>query len=1030
VITREALASARDLAGAVELFRALGYEVSLRRVDPEAWSSSDVRLRLQDGWELYHGCRCGRLDLFFLRAEASSARPACNEFLQGYRGWNANARIVVVTVHETRWAIHGLDQAGRVRRLDISSEAPSAEVLERLNLLSRVDHQADTAAAFERCLEREGITRQFFVRFRQSVERLAAELAAQCHTDAQTLDDQALLVLSRILFLYFVQQKGWLDENPRFLVHHFSRVLDEGANYYDSVLRPLFFGCLNTPVLRRSGRALELGRIPYLNGGLFEPSAFERSHPDISVSNELLQDILEKTFERYAFCVDEGDDEGLHVDPEMLGRVFESLMAEEERLRSGSFYTPRTIVDAMTERAILAWCGEGDETLSREIAESRLEVETARQLLRKLEAMTVLDPACGSGAFLLSALQTIERLTMRLSDLAGEPRPRNLRQRIVERSLHGVDIKPQAVRLCELRLWLSIVSSSAATLDSVDPLPNLDRNILQGDALLGPLDFLADRIDVYRQWSYALRARKELLDRYRHALPDEKPALCRSIRESDQVLAVTLLASALRSDSEELDRMNGVVPGLFGAAPPPQGDRHRLEDRIAGTERHLARAQEGVIDFFAFELHFAHVFAGGGFDVVLGNPPWVRSRRIEPRMRRMLADRYELFQAGRGFDQSDLCLAFWEKALRLNTPGGVVAMLLPAKIATSRYGAALRRSVVRSAQLIAIDDWSDDARNLFDADTFPVALTVRKAHPSRGVVAMRRGDSLFEVPREALSSAEAGSVWQLVSPDVLEILGRLRKRFATFEQVLNRRPLMGVKTGSNERFLVSDLEFRGGGAYIPGLDLKVPPEALARVIRGRDVRRWKAAAGSWMLLPPARRGARVPAWTERLVSALGISAEEFRLAYVQPEHFGVKVVWKDVSRGLQAVVLPPSTTVDGREFPVVPNQTLYLVDAVALTEAFALAGLLNSTIFNALVVAVADRAKDWHYRYFGSTISQIPVPALSESDMRQLATLSRRAHRGHQVQRELDALVRKVYRLAGQEVRVLESFLAQRLGQA
>lgn len=1021
MITREQLSGARGLEGIAALFRALGYAMNLRRVDPEAWSGSGLALPQQDGWELYHGCRAGRLDLFFLRADPVSARSACSDLLERYRRWNANARIVILSIDQSRWSMHGLDQAGRPRRLDLSAEMPSAEMLDRLNTLRRPGPDADAAAAFERCLERETITRHFFVCFRQAVERLGGELAGQCRADPDAIASQALLVLSRILFLYFIQQKGWLDGNARFLVDHFNRALREGSNGYDSVLRPLFFECLNTPADRRNNAARDLGRIPYLNGGLFEPSAFEQTRPALSLSNDLMQDILEKTFERYSFCVDEGDEQGLHVDPEMLGRVFESLMAEEERRLSGSFYTPKKIVDAMTERAILGWCAEGDE--------SDLAVESAGRILRKLEAITVLDPACGSGAFLLSALQTIERLTVRLSEIAGEAVPRNLRRRIVERSLYGVDIKPQAVRLCELRLWLSIVSSASATLDSVDPLPNLDRNVLQGDALLGPLDFLTERIDLHRQWSYALRGRGELLDRYRHALPQEKPALCRAIRESDQVLAVTLLGAALRADKQELQRLTTPAAGLFGATPSPERDHPLLEERILATERHLARAQEGVIDFFAFELHFAHVFSAGGFDLVLGNPPWVRSRRIGPRMRRILADRYELFHAGRGFDQSDLCLAFWEKAVRVGRDGAVIAMLLPAKIATAGYAAALRRSVLRNTRLIAIDDWSDHARELFDADTFPVALTVHKVPPGEGIVVMRRGGSIFELPSKALSSGEAGSAWQLIPSDVLEVVSRLRKRFPTLERVLNRRPLMGIKTGANELFLLSDVQFRNGGVYLPGLQLNVPREALARVIRGRDVRRWRAERGSWMLLPPLRRGSRDRAWTGRVASALGIDVDSFRLSYVQPEHFGIKVVWKDVSRGLQALVLPATVTVDAAEFPMVPNQTLYLLEAATLQEAFALAALFNSTIFNALVIAVADRAKDWHYRYFGSTIRQTVMPPLELSDMRQLAALSRRAHRGQELGAEIDGIARSLYGLSRREVSLLESFLAGRLGQ-
>ena len=151
-----------------------------------------------------------------------------------------------------------------------------------------------------------------------------------------------------------------------------------------------------------------------------------------------MQRVVESVFERFAFCIDEGDSSGTHIDPEMLGKVFESLMAEDERASSGSFYTPRCIVDVLVERAIHEWCGRDE----------------GPKLLQRLEAIAIVDPACGSGAFLLSALQTIEKM---ISAITGKPADR---QAIVERSLFGVDLKPEAVRLCELRLQTRRVDRS------------------------------------------------------------------------------------------------------------------------------------------------------------------------------------------------------------------------------------------------------------------------------------------------------------------------------------------------------------------------------------------------------------------------------------------------------------------------------------------------------------------------------------------------------------------------------------------
>src|SRR5262249_36874050 len=153
--------------------------------------------------------------------------------------------------------------------------------------------------------------------------------------------------------------------------------------------------------------------------------------------------------------------------------------------------------------------------------------------------------------------------------------------------------------------------------------------------------------------------------------------------------------------------------------------------------------EEGALNFFAFDVHFAPVMAGGGFDVVAGNPPWVRNARIDAPTKRMLADRYSLFRANAdrsAFHQPDLSVAFFERALALAAPGGVVSLLLPAKITSAAYAAPLRRAAEK-LRIIAIDDWSTGDH--FDADTFPLALTVSSGGQAPSPVQVRDGEQQF-----------------------------------------------------------------------------------------------------------------------------------------------------------------------------------------------------------------------------------------------------------------------------------------------
>src|SRR6185369_7307876 len=143
---------------------------------------------------------------------------------------------------------------------------------------------------FDRALDRESVTRRFFERFRSAVAGVAAALAMECPPEpADDIAAEALLILSRLLFLSFVQEKGWLNGERRFLADRLHAAVATGEAFYASVLVPLFFGCLNTPVAERDAASLVLGRIPYLNGGLFERTGFELRNAEVHLPNELMQ---------------------------------------------------------------------------------------------------------------------------------------------------------------------------------------------------------------------------------------------------------------------------------------------------------------------------------------------------------------------------------------------------------------------------------------------------------------------------------------------------------------------------------------------------------------------------------------------------------------------------------------------------------------------------------------------------------------------------------------------------------------------
>lgn len=1029
-----------DVEGVARLFGELGYPVTIREVESDALAALGL---VAEGLPFHHLTRHGGVDLYVATAGSDDDRQRIREFERVIAERNHVVRPVIVELAEgtSVLSIHG--RCGRSRRrLDIDTASPSPDSLDRiygLMIRGKGPESVDPGLLFERALDREALGRRFFEQFRRSVLRIARELRERFPDEpAGDCRDEALLLMSRVLFVYLIQRKGWLDGDHRFLRERLAACLRQEQGFHETVVTPLFFDCLNRPRTRRPTGARRLGRIPYLNGGLFEPSAFEKRNEPIALANDVWREILDSTFEPFSLSVSEVDEEGAHVDPEMLGKVFEKLMESEERARTGSFYTPREVVDSLTRSAIVRWCAGGQESIMAALhammegRDAGLDTERASGLLHRLDGITVLDPACGSGAFLLAALRTIESLTKALASRAGVEPPLDLRARIAARSLHGVDLKMEAVRLCELRLWLAIVSGSELDADEVPPLPNLDRNVLQGDSLVGPLDFLSGEAgDIYRDWVRGLNDREHLLHAYRRSSSTRRQKLAARLRESDRSLARALLSRSIDRDREDARVLREADKGLFDGAPElSREERTAIDERIRSKRKLLARLEREEISFFSFDLHFATVRARGGFSVVLGNPPWVRGSRVEPGLRRLLANRYRSFssEGSSGFRQSELAMAFVERSLSLAAPDGVIAQLLPSKVTSADYAAEVRRELLSEASVDEVCDWSTEGKELFDADVFPLGIVASKA-PSTGEIVFRSGREAYPIGRDEISVSGPGSAWSTLPPEVRAITNRIRQRCRPLEEILGRRPVMGIKTGANSRFFLEDVAVVDGRVSLPSLGLTLPAGAVVRTVRGRDLKRWCAADSTWMLWPAGINGDRQMALD--VARALSTTVAALRLSYVKSEHLGLKVAWKDVSRGLCAAILPDRTVIGGVSFSVVPNQTLYSIDVATKDEGLVLAGLLNSTVVNALALETAERAKDHHWRYLAGVVASVSLPdvAAGSDDARVLSRLARRAELGDANGDDLNSVVSRMYGLSRDEHARLERFVEGRLGR-
>jgi len=889
-------------------------------------------------------------------------------------------------------------------------------------------------------LGRDALSRRFYRTLEQRVAGLASSLSRVADEERREL---ALLAASRLLFLSFLETKGWLDGDRAFLARQFDACMASGGAFHQRVLLPLWFGTLNTPMRRRAAAARRFGAIPFLNGGLFGKTMLERRHSRARFSDEALGEFFAEVLGAYRFTAREEQDRWSEVaiDPEMLGRAFESLMAARERRSSGAFYTPQALVAYVAETALAARLGEAGlpehlvtaalhwrtrgtptEGAERRTEESwdPLDANDAALLRRELASLVVLDPACGSGAFLVHLLETLADLHRVAGDVRGVA---DIRRDVLARTIHGVDVNPTAVWLCELRLWLSVVIESGETrMSAVPPLPNLDCNVRVGDALAGegfaePATLVGPPVVLAR-----------LRERYARAAGARKAPLRRALDREERrraIAAIDRRIAVLRNERRERVlalRSRDLFGGRGGTATVSRGESLALRRRATALRRERQRLADGGALPFSFPSHFGHVHARGGFPLIVGNPPWVRLHNIPPAERAALRRRFVVFRdaawsagaerarAGAGFAaQVDLAALFIERSLALAATSGVVALLVPAKLWRSLAGGGTRALLGREARLLRLEDWSEASCG-FDAAVYPsvIVATPSSGAPGELRASVRRRSLVVEwsgTPESiCLDANDRASPWLLLPPDVRRALDRVTAHGRPLADSPLGRPTLGVKCGCNDAFVVERGPRDGSMVAVTQGERRghVEHHMLRPLLRGDAVMAWRSqpttAAIVWTHAP---NGAPLTALAEGAARWLAPSRRQLaaradmrgRRAWwslfrtegaTSSQH---RVVWSDFGRQPRAAVIPA-----GDE--TVPLNSCYVLPCPDLDDALALAALLNSGLAAAWLNTIAEPARGGWHRYLGWTISLLPVPTDWPRARGILAPIAERAVNG------------------------------------
>ncbi len=970
----------------------------------------------------------------------------------------------------------------------------------------------------------ERVTTKFYLEYAAVRDRIAKALLThnQDHPVVKSFtQDEARAwttrQMGRVLFLWFLQAKRWLGEpggmgSITYLLDLWDKRTDtQEGEYFRGILVPMFFDAMATGSSSRGEHPI-LGFVPYLNGGLFRRSALEDHIDDtgaVSLPDELFDpeddNSLLGLLSRYRFTTREStpDDQSVDPDPELLGRVFENLYQGDERHDTGTYYTPREIVHFMCREALDGYLRDATgveqstlHALRQEAVGSRDEHQPlpsipAKDLIDALDKVRVCDPAVGSGAFLLGAIQEIVALRRGIlfsQQTYVEPHEfyrtvSDWKRRTIENSLYGVDINPEAVEICRLRLWLSMV------LDMDEPpepnsdwaLPNLDFQIVAGDSLVDrvagvtfkeswptPKDLqlgMELHGSLERLESNIAHRRREFERTHRNPrrLRELRDLIARDQREVVRLHLADALAKA-EADIEALNRNGHPTKTALRKANSLIERIRSLLDGVESTD--FVQKQKPFLWPIAFPEVLREGDPNAGFDIVLANPPYVRQEKLDAEDQRSYEEAFSEVHTG----TSDILVYFYARALQILRPGGWLAFITSNSFTKREYGKKLRGYLPNALTIERTIDFGEI--KVFDATVEPYVLIGHNMtpEPSRTVlghnlyvplVRALGGRGSVERVREEIQglpeylettvssfpqSRLTDSVWRIEDEDINLLFEQLMNQGTPLSEFVNNRIYMGVKTGLNEAFVIDQAK---RDELVE--DDRRSEELIKPWLRGENIKKWKPEAAGWYLIAIQNSGDSDASNTWANAESEETAMVAFREAYpaifdhlkwFEPKlrtrqdqgrywwelrpctYYDVfnrpKVVWPDIAREVRFAYDTEGSYL---------GNTCYLIP----TEKRWLLPFLNSGLVEFLLCQITNTLPGGFKRLFVERIGHLPIVTPdAEAQVALEALTNDRLGLGgspeqeEAIEREIDAIVFYAYGLSASERKLVLDWLGER----
>ena len=802
------------------------------------------------------------------------------------------------------------------------------------SLPGEIDNFDTLHAAWEGILDTEQLNRRFyrelFVWFNQAVAEARFPTG---QTRTLSSEEHVIRLITRLLFIWFIKEKEliandlFVEERIAELIKDYHR--DKGDAYYRVILQNLFFATLNTEIEKRGfsevqnsthrnfslyryqwemnnpDRLLALfKKTPFINGGLFDCLDSEeapkeggyridcftdnvtksgtRDYRILSIPNHLFfgDNGLFHLFNHYKFTVEENTpiEQEVALDPELLGKVFENLLAaynpetkDTVRKRTGSYYTPREVVDYMIDEALVAALTEGAAPNDNDMefyqarlhylldyadafndADELFEGKEKESIVQAIAAIKILDPAVGSGAFPMGVLHKLTLALQRLdpdnrrwgelqktraqsrADAAFETKDQQERNEelleisetfqryssnfgrklyLIQNSIFGVDIQPLACQITKLRFFISLAIEQKPDQNAdnfgIKPLPNLETRFVAADTLLKVED--ASQLDLFRQRIEMLKTKlSENREKHFHATSRQKKLGC---RREDKKLRKEL-SDALHSAGLSEDDAS----------------------KIALWDPYDQNTSAG---WFDQEYMFGIT---DGFDIVIGNPPYIQLQKNRGKLGKIYKDTgYKTFTSA-----GDIYQLFYEKGCELLRPTqGILAYITSNSWLRAEYGKALRRYFAEQHTPLSLLEMGKDVFENAIVDTNILISLNRKSNIIGKAVDMDRlTNKTFPPDNNTWGQLRPhiDKPWMALSKIEQNIMNKMETAGAPLKE-WDISIYRGVLTGYNEAFIIDNKTREALIREDPR-----SAEILKPVLRGRDIKRYQAQwAGLWLI---------------------------------------------------------------------------------------------------------------------------------------------------------------------------------------